>query len=290
MKRRIHIWECAKARVEVDEQGKILSVGEPLIKYCPIREYSGWHSETLNSEDIKKSMQWKIDTLGMCKKNRIVSLKIPGIGYGASECLMSALDNNLIETGVVPCDGAGTIVSSDKYVIQGIGMVMPALFSTFPILPVIKRLEKLGAHVIDKNEARIDQVKGVEAAIKLGYKKMGVTVAGTDCKDIETLRKLEEKFNLTILIILIHTTGVTEQDEQYIIKSDIAHGCSSKIVRLNIESQNKYLAKFGTIIPAYAFSELGKKVLELRDTEMMKNPPLLQVKKDAIRKSPFPLI
>ena len=290
MKRRIHIWECAKTRVEVDEQGKILSVGEPPIKYCPIREYSGWHSETLNSEDIKNSMQWKIDTLGMCKKNRIVYLKIPGIGYGASECLMSALDNNLIETGVVPCDGVGTIISSDKYVIQGIGMVMPALISTFPITPVINKLEKLGAHIIDKSKARIDQVKGVETAIKLGYKKIGVTVAGTDCKEIEILRKLEEKFSLTLLIILIHTTGVTAQDEPYIIKSDISHGCSSKIVRINIESQNRYLAKFGSIIPAYAFSELGKKVLELRDAEMMKNPPILQVKKDALRKSPFPLI
>ena len=169
MNRRIHTWECAKARVEVDELGKILSVGEPLIQYCPIREYSGWHSKILNSEDIKNSMQWKIDTMGMCKKNRIVYLKIPGIGYGASECLMSALDYDLIETGIVPCDGAGTIISSDKYVIQGIGMVMPALISTFPVTPVINKLEKLGAYIVDKTEARIDQIKGVKEAIKQGY-------------------------------------------------------------------------------------------------------------------------
>ncbi|NVM55559.1 MAG: DUF2099 family protein [Candidatus Helarchaeota archaeon] len=290
MTKKIYVWECAKAKVEVNENGKIISASDPLIQYCPIREYSGWHSETLNKADIIKSMQWKIKTYGLCKNNRILRFKFQGVGYGASECLMTAMDNKIIEASIVPCDGAGSVISSDKYIIQGIGMVSPALISTFPMPQIINKLEKLGTHIVDKEKASIDQVKGVEKAIELGYEKIGVTIAGHELKSVEILRTIEKDHAITMLIILIHVTGVTEKDEKYIIQSDISHGCSSKFIRKILEPKNKHVAKFGTILPAYAFSQLGKAVLDLRDREMQVNPPIIQVKKSAIRKPPSPML
>ncbi|MHA1278444.1 MAG: DUF2099 family protein [Candidatus Helarchaeota archaeon] len=286
----IHIWECAKAKVKIDAKGKILSVGTPLIEYCPIREYSGWHSSTLTKEDVRKSIQWKIDSLGLCTRHRVVYLKFAGIGYGASECLMTALDSNLIEVGVIPCDGAGTIISSDKFIIQGIGMAMPALLHTIPIRNVIIKLKKRGVQVLDEATAPIAQVDGVKKAIELGYKKIGVTIAGPDCKDIQTLRQIEKAANVKLLIVLIHTSGVTADKKPYIIESDICHGCSSKFIRKTLASQNHHIAKFGGLLPVYAFTEYGKQVLELRDKEMIDKPPLIQVKNKAIRHPPFPWI
>jgi len=286
----MHIWECAKARVEIDEHGSILFVGKPLIKYCPIREYSGWHSTILSEEDIRKSMNWKIKSIGLCTGQRIVRIKIPGIGYGASECLMTGMDKGIIDIGIMPCDGAGTIITSDKYVIQGIGIVMPALIQTIPIQSVISRLEKYGVIIVDKITAEINQVKGVQKAIELGYTKIGVTIAGNDCEVIELLRNIEAENNLQLLIILIHTSGIHENKEKYILMADIVHGCSSKFIRSVLDPAEKYVAKFGSILPVYAFSQMGKKVLELREQEMLTTPPLIQVKKASIKQSPFPLI
>ncbi len=263
---------------------------DPPIEYCPIREYSGWHSTPLNKDDIRKSMEWKIKSFGLCKNNRILHFKSPGIGYGASECLMSALDKKIIETAVLPCEGAGTIITTDKYVVQGIAMMTPALISTFPMPKIIRRIEKLGADVVDKQAATIDQVRGIRRAIQLGYKKIGVTVAGHECKIIEQLRQIEKDEGILILIILIHVTGIKEEDEKYVLKADISHGCSSKLIRQVLEPKNKHIAKFGTIIPVYAFSDLGKTVLEIRDKEMTEQPPIIQVKNSAIKKPPSPLL
>ncbi|TFG04486.1 MAG: DUF2099 family protein [Promethearchaeota archaeon] len=290
MNERVHIFECAKAKIKINEFGEILSVEDPLIQYCPIREYSGWHSSTLNKFDIIKSMEWKIKSFNLCTKNRILRFKLQGIGYGASELLMTALSNQIIEAAVIPCEGAGSIITTDKFVVQGIGIVTPALLHTFPMSEISFRLKQLGAYVVDTKTARIDQVNSVKKAYELGYKTIGVTVAGHELETVETLRRFEYETSTTLLIILIHTTGVTIQDEQYILQSDISHGCSSKFIREILESKNKHIAKYGTILPVYAFSELGKDVLYLRDQEMQENPPLFSVKQSAIKRPPFPLI
>lgn len=290
MSQKVHVWECAKARVEVAENGEILTIEDPPLEYCPIRKALGWHSELLCSEDIRKSLQWKIDKLGMCKKNRILQFHQAGIGYGASECFMTALDNDLLDAAVVACEGGGTVISDDKTIIQGIGMPMSALVSTFPIPEIIKKLEKLGATVLDKESAKIDQIEGLKKAIELDYKKIGVTIAGPNCKDVEILRKIEKEHGVKLLINLVHTTGVNEEDEKYIVQCDISHSCSSKVIRAIMEPKNLHLGKFGTKIPVYTFTEFGQKVLELRSEEMKKTPPMLKVGDKVSRDSPHPLI
>jgi putative methanogenesis marker protein 8 len=285
-----HVWECAKAKIEVDEAGRITDVQDPLLDYCPLREYSGFHSKVLNKEDIRQSMQWRIDTLGLCKSNRVLITKLAGVGYGASECLMTGLDANLLDAAVVACEGAGTVISNDKFLIQGIGIAMSALVSTFPMSDILLRLRKLGAYVLDTRTAKIDQVAGVRAAIKKGFKKIGVTVAGLSYKDVEILRQIEKETKIQILIILVHTSGVPSEAEPFIIRADIVQSCASKIIRDSLDSKKVHIGKFGSIIPIYAFTEFGNTILKLREKEMQKNAPIYVIGGKVSKNAPNPLI
>ncbi|MBD3230888.1 MAG: DUF2099 family protein [Candidatus Lokiarchaeota archaeon] len=289
LKKKIHVWESAKSVIKIDENGKIVSTSEPLVKYCPIRNHL-YKVDRITTRDIKKSMEWKIKNLGMCNKNRILTSKIAGVGYGASECFMTALDKKLLDVAVIVCEGAGTIISNNKDVIQGVGFPMNALISTFPIKEIISRLEKLGVIIVDPENASIYQINGVKKAIDLKYKRIGVTIAGPNCEAIETLRNFEEKYKVKILICVVHTTGVKSTDEKYLKRADIVQSCASKIIRIDLENKNKYLSKYGNKIPVYAYTKFGQKILDERNKEMKKNPPSIKIGDKIPNNVPEPLL
>lgn len=287
--KRVHVWESAKAVIKVNEMGKVISVSDPLVTYCPIRSYF-FKVDIIKKEDIKKAMELKIQSLGLCTKRRILISKIAGMGYGASECFMTAIDNKIIDSAIVVCEGAGTVITADKKVVQGIGFAMNALISTFPIPEIILKLEELNAHVYDPSSAIINQIGGTKRAIELGYKKIGVTVSGTNCKEIATLRDIEKNNDVSILIYVVHTSGVKDEDLKYILKSDIAQSCASKKIRKILEPKGLHIAKYGDKIPVYAFTEFGKRVLDARVDEMKKNPPSIHLGNKISKKEPDPLI
>ncbi len=284
-KKDVHVWEVAKARVIVSE-GKVISVeNDPLIKFCPLHEFMGG-TKHHTRETVKKHLERKIKNMfHLCSPNRVLTINFDGVGYGASETFCTGLKHGLIDSVVEPCDGAGTVITSDPYIVQGIGIAMNALISTTPIPEVISRLDELGAVLLDPENATLDQVAGVKKAFELGFKNVGVTISGPNARKITEIRDLEKKYDAKAIVCGMHTTGITEDLIPYIIQFDLAHGCGSRVMR-NIVSK-KARKQYGKNIPVYAFSEIGQTLLDLRGEESSKKPPVIIIGK---LKPPYPLI
>lgn len=280
-----HVWEIAKSKVRIS-QGEVVSIeNDPLIRYCPIHEFvSG--TKVITRETIKRHFERKMRSLfRLCSPDRTLTVEFDGIGYGASETFSTAMKNGMIDCVVEPCDGAGSVICTDPKLVQGIGIAMNALISTSPIPEIISRLEELGAVIFDPENATIDQVGGVKKAFELDYKNVGVTIAGPNAKKITEIRELEKQYGARAIVCGMHTTGITEDLVPYIIQFDLSHGCGSKVMR-NIVSK-KARKIYGRSIPVYAFTEFGQAILDLREEEVKKNPPVVVIGKI---KPPNPLI
>ncbi|MHA1379677.1 MAG: methanogenesis marker 8 protein [Candidatus Helarchaeota archaeon] len=272
-----HVWEIAKAKVVVSNQKVIKVENDPLIKYCPLHEMmlgTKYHTK----ETIKKHMENKIKSVThLCSPNRILVAKIDGVGYGASETFSTAVKYDIIDAVVEPCDGAGTIISDNPDVVQGIGIAMNALISTTPIPEVLSKLKELGAIILDPENATIDQIAGVKKAFELGYERVGVTIAAHNAKMILKIRDLEKKYKKQAIVGGMHTTGITEDVVPYILQLDFSQSCSSKVMRDIVAKKARKI--YGKTIPVYAFSKIGQKILDLRQEISRKNPPALVVGK-----------
>lgn len=270
-----HVWEIAKARIIVSNRKVIAVETEPLIKYCPLHERmlgTTYHTK----ETVKKHLENKIRSISrLCSPNRILVSKVFGVGLGASETFTTALMNGLIDCMIEPCDGAGTVITDNPEIVQGIGIAMNALISTTPIPEVISRLKELGAIVLDPENATIDQIAGLEKAFQLGYKKVGVTIPAAMAKDIGKIRDLEKKYNAKAIVCGMHSTGITENIVPYILQLDFAQTCSSKVMREIVAKKARKV--YGKIIPVLAFSEIGQQLLDFRQKESQKKPSALIV-------------
>lgn len=280
-----HIWEVAKARVIVSNRKVIAVENEPLVKFCPLHEFmlgTKYHTK----ETIKKHLETKIKSVShLCSPNRILISRVDGVGLGASETFTTGLKHGLIDCVIEPCDGAGTVITDKPELVQGIGIAMNALIFTTPIPEVISKLEELGAIVLDAENATIDQIEGVKKAFELGYKKVGVTIAGQEAKSIKKIRELEKKYKAKAIVCGMHTTGITEDLVPYILQLDFSQSCSSKVMREIVAKKARKV--YGKIIPVYAFSEIGQQLLDLREQESHKKPPAIVVGKET---PPYPLI
>ena len=268
-----HVWEIGKAKVVVSN-GKVVSAGAPSTKYCPIN-HALWGTENQNRESVKRSMEFRINSFGLCTPERVIETDAFAVGFGASESLMTALKQKIIDTTVTVCDGAGTVITENPEVVQGIGMFMSALIETTPIPAIINELEKRGAVVLDPSTAKIDLAAGVRRAFEMGYRKVGVTVMGPDVRSIQEIRKLEKTHKATALVIVIHTTGIGGKLAPLIEKADIVHGCASKVVRETIWPQA--ISTFGKNIPAYALTKFGEEVLIAQEKAISEHQKILKI-------------
>ena len=66
------------------------------------------------------------------------------VAFGASEIMMSGLLSGFLNASVIACDGAGTVISNNPELVQGIGGRMPGLVKTEPIEDVINGIQKFG--------------------------------------------------------------------------------------------------------------------------------------------------
>jgi putative methanogenesis marker protein 8 len=254
-----------KTRVVVKD-GKVVEVGEPVADWCPVFSKVAQVSR-LTAEEAKKNMEYRIKELGMFTPKRRFDCGV-FVNFGASEIMMTALRRGLIDSTVTVCDGAGTVIASDPELVQGMGALMSGLIETEPIQEVIEGIESRGGIVLDKENARIDQIGGLRKACELGYRNIAVSVAVPH--EAGELRAVEKEYNIDLILIGAHLTGIKDREaREFIGKMDIVTGCASRIVR----DMAKPILQAGTSVPMFAITQKGKELLLERAKEV--DAPLL---------------
>ena len=247
---------CCGARVRITAKG-IEVLSEPLIEYCPLHEAT-YGTKRIDVEAVKKSVEMKIAGFGFCCGNRVFEAE-PLVPYGASEMMQFWLDKGLIDCAVVVCEGAGTVIAKNGKLVQAIGARLTGIIRTSPIREIIEHVEEEGGVVLDKANAKIDQVEGVKRAFNLGFKRVAVSVAGFQAKAISEIRKFEAKAKADVLIFSVCNTCVGKDAVNHIAKADIACAGASKILRNDVGG--KALMQLGMTIPVYVLTKKGKKLV-----------------------------
>lgn len=256
-----HVMELfGKTRVVVKD-GKVVEVGEPVADWCPVFSKVAEVSK-LTAEEAKKNMEYRIRELGMFTPKRRFDYGV-FVNFGASEIMMTALRCGMLDSTVTVCDGAGTVIASDPELVQGMGALMSGLIETEPIQEVIEGIESRGGVVLDKENARIDQVDGLRAACMLGFKNIAVSVVAPE--DAKGLREVEKECGINLFLIGAHLTGIKQSEASELLKEmDIITGCASKIVRAMV----KPILQAGTSVPMFAITQKGKELLLERAKEV----------------------
>jgi len=251
-----HVVYCCGARVRISEKG-IEVLTEPLVEYCPLHE-ALYGTKQIDVKAVRKSVEVKIAGFGFCCANRLFDAE-PVVAYGASEMMRCWLEKGLVDCAVVACEGAGTVITANGELVQGIGGRLTGIIKTSPIREVITRIEDKGGVVLSRTDARIDQAEGVKKAFDLGFKRIAVSVAGFQSQTISEIRSLEAEAGLDVLVFSVCNTCVRNKDVQHIKKADIVCASASKIVRKEVGSNA--LMQLGVTIPVYALTLKGKRLV-----------------------------
>ncbi len=249
-----HIIEAIGRCRIVIRDGKVVEVGEPAIRTCPLAKKFAYPVSPIEMEKVKTNIEARIKSWGMCTPRREVSDTREFVGFGASEVLSFGLKTGTIHAAVIACDGAGTVIVTKPALVQGIGGRMSGLVKTVPYPDVIARIEAEGGVVFDKAFAKLDQPAGVELAYELGYQNVAVTVALPD--DAAKIRKRFPR----AFIIAVHVTGLTAKDAEILASTaDIVTACASGPVRE--VAGRKALMQAGVAVPVFAMTKRAKDLL-----------------------------
>jgi len=253
-----HLIEMAKAKVLIKD-GEVRVLTDPKIRRCPLRQKI-YGNEQETRETIKKTIENHIKELGMYTDNRVLELDEDPISFGASEMMMNAFQEGIIESAVVVCDGAGTVVVTRPKVVQAIGAHMTGLIRTDPIPNTQNGLRRLGSYLLDE-EATIDQVKGVRSAIGRGFKRIAVTITGLQSEEAEIIREIEEEHKeVSIIIMAVHNSEITEEDALTLAdNADLVWACASQKVREIVGKKARI--QIGIGIPVFALTDIGKRIV-----------------------------
>jgi len=262
VERDLHVLKYFSSVITVSE-GQVINVTDPSLRSCPLARhfYPGLkdaNPESVESlkDAIRKIIESKIRNYGFFTNNRSLHFPKCVVPYGASEMLAASFKNCSIEAAVVVCDGAGTVISRSPETIQGIGARMNTLIFTSPVQGILEKLDNAGCHVVFRDNAWIDQVKGVEKAISLGYEKIGVTIAGSAAEQLERIRDLEKKAEVDVTLLVVCTTGISSGKIEMIRRNaDLVWSCASGEVRGKIGSAAKL--QLSKQIPVFALTERG---------------------------------
>ena len=247
---------CCGARVRISEKG-IEVLSEPLVEHCPLHE-ALYGTKHIDVEAVRKSVKTKITGFGFCCRNRDFDAE-PIVAYGASEMMRVWLEKKLVDCAVVVCEGAGTVITTNGRLVQGIGARLTGIIKTSPVREVIERIGADGGVVLEKTSAQIDQLEGVRRAFDLGFKRVAVSVAGFQAKAISEIRDFEAAAGLDVLVFSVCNTCVGKTDVDHIAKADVVCASASKLLRMEIGS--KALLQLGVTIPVYASTEKGKRLV-----------------------------
>ena len=269
-----HVMEALGMSRVVLEDGKVVEVSEPKVRYCPLFDkYRG--IKELNTDTVRENMEFRMRSFGMCCDDRQVRMS-DFLTFGISELMSLALSEGSVDAVVTAADGCGTCVLTDPEIVQGMGGRISGIVETSPIAGVI---DAIGPdNVVDPETTPIDMRRGAALAVSKGYRRFAVTVASAD--DAEFLRR---EYGDRAVIFAVHTTGVSREDAlRYYECADVITACASKWIRELAPEHATVQA--GTKVPVYGASEFGKRVIEAKlrelgrtaDTELTSDPmPLL---------------
>ncbi len=252
-----HVIEAlGKTRITI-KNGKITDIQKPMISYCPI--FAKYHNmKELTEENIRKNIEYRIDTFGMCTDKRKIKEK-DMLSVGISEILKSNTKMGFLDCVVGVCEGVGTLLMTDPDTIQGVGGRVSALIETTRIDKVI---EKVGIeNVVDIENASLDPIAGLDMAIKKGYKNIAVTLIPSEL--IRKIREYPKPDDVNVYILVAHTTGISMHDTKEAFKyADIITACASKNIRDYANIVKPYY--YGKQVPIFAITKEGRTLLDNR--------------------------
>lgn len=252
-----HIIEIAKALVKVKD-GEIQVLTEPLIRSCPLRR-GLYDCEEERPETVERVLRMHIREHGMFGPKRVLETYQKPVSFGASEIIMDAMTEGLVDAAVVVCEGAGTAIITRPEVLQAVGAHMTALISTEPIKEIQDGLKQRGCMLLD-GRCTIDQIKGYSMAVQAGFKKIAVTVIGDRASDARRLWEMGERSGVKPIIFSVHTTGISDEDARTLAEyCDAVWACASKSVREIVGARSKI--QIGISIPVFAITQMGKRLI-----------------------------
>lgn len=253
-----------KTKVKVKDE-KVVEAGEPLIEWCPLFDKVRGIKQ-VTPQAAAGNMDFRIKQHGMFSPRRKLEMDT-FVGFGASESMMTGIIRGIIDAAVTVCDGAGTVITDNPSLVQGMGGWISGLTQTQPIPDVIEGIEARGGHVLSPKDAMIDQYAGAKWAAD-GFSEFAVTVADADTA--EKLRVLEGEADVRIMIIGVHLTGIGPDDARRLLAvADIVTGCASRHIR----EQVKPKVQVGTAVPLFGLTPWGKELLVERAKDV--EQPLL---------------
>ena len=258
----IHIIRYFSSIITIS-RGKVTKITRPTITHCPLAGFlykglkrSGDLPLSRLKDEIKKVVEGKIEQFGFCSKKRLLWDDGDSVPYGASEIIAHGLRNKIIDSSVIVCDGAGTVVVPIPQVVQGIGARMHSVLRTSAIQEVIERLHQYGCRTIN-NGGVIDQKRGVIEAAKEGYKNIAVTINAYQGESLKSIRALEKQYDISLTILVICTTGINRGRINEIEKyADLVWACRSREVR-NVLCV-KAIEILSNASPVYVLTQKGK--------------------------------
>lgn len=250
----LHITRKAGAFVAISE-GKVIKIGNPQINYCPLFKML-FKGNVIDRTAINDKFNWQIENLGMFTCHRKIADDKIIVPFGASEIIMYAKKRNNIDCAVLVSEGAGTVISSNPSIIQGIGAYMNGIFYTSPIRELIEKIKMNGGTVLDEETAVINQYKGVCAAIEMGFKKIAVTIRGDETRILKKIRKISLSADEKIIILSVCNSGITKYQAGLLRDDvDLVWACGSKYVR-EITGPSAII-QLGVKIPVFIMSRNG---------------------------------
>ncbi|MCQ2086017.1 MAG: DUF2099 family protein [archaeon] len=257
-----HIIEMLGRSKVTIENGRIVDVTDPIVKYCPL--FKKYHNiDEINRGIVKENCEFRMRKFGMCSENRSVRMK-NFLSFGISEMLSSALKMRIIDAVVIAADGCGTAVIEDPEIVQGMGGRISGIIETSPIAKVINEIGS--ERVLDAKNVTIDQFEGVKKAFSMCYDAVAVTI--TSVKDAERIR---ECFGKDVIIIAVHTTGASMEEAKRIFEfCDIITSCASRWIREF--AKERAILQVGTKVPVYASTSNGAKLIKVKLDELGREP------------------
>lgn len=262
-----HIMELVgKTRVTIVD-GQVVSVEEPVLEWCPI--FAKYRNiQKITPEEVQKNIELRIREFGLFTPNRKLDGLDDFVSFGASEVMYTGIENNLIDAAVTVCDGAGTVVTSNPELVQGMGARMSGLIYTEPIPETVEAIKKRNGYVIDPDHASIDQTSGFKKAVELGFKRIAVTLSSAE--EAVLLRSISKNNpDIKPVLIGVHTTAISNKNARIFAENtDICTLCASSALR-----KIPALVQVGSAVPLVAYTHTGKELLLERAKRV--NTPLL---------------